>query len=438
MSTFRNRGLRRTATLATCAAAALLVAACGGDDGGSDDSGGGGTTAKAVPTLAAAKKAKGPLTVCTGKDTAGDRKDLVDDFNKRYGGQGLKAKLLEFPESADEQRNQFVQRQQARSSECDVFYADTVWMAEFAAQGWLLDMSAYVKERAPEFIASTLATNKVGDKYFGLPYDTDAALIFYRTDKVRQAPATWQDLYAQARQGDGLVYQGASYEGLTCDYLELAFAAGGTVLSADGKKSTIDSPQNRAALQLMVDGVKNGTALRGVTTYKEEEARRAFEAGRATFMRNWPYAYTLGKKAPKVRNSFAVAPLPQFAGAGRAGILGGKNYVISSFSKNPEGSLLFVDFGSSAEKNAHHAIEFGRAPVVSAAYDDAGVRKALPFSAELEQAVAQAKVRPVSPVYPQISAAIYKNVNAALSGQVSSEQALKQAHSQIEKALGTF
>ena len=41
------------------------------------------------------------------------------------------------------------------------------------------------------------------------------------------------------------------------DYLELAFAAGGQVLSEDGKKSTIDSPQNVKALQFMVDGVKN-------------------------------------------------------------------------------------------------------------------------------------------------------------------------------------
>ena len=34
---------------------------------------------------------------------------------RKYGGQGLTAKLLEFPTSADQQRNQFVQRQQAKS-----------------------------------------------------------------------------------------------------------------------------------------------------------------------------------------------------------------------------------------------------------------------------------------------------------------------------------
>jgi multiple sugar transport system substrate-binding protein len=66
------------------------------------------------------------------------------------------------------------------------------------------------------------------------------------------------------------------------------------------------------------------------------------------------------------------------------------------------------------------------------------VTKALPFAAQLLQAVQQAKTRPVTPVYPQVSQAIYKNVNQALSGQQSPQDALKNADSQINKALSTF
>ena len=100
-----------------------------------------------------------------------------------------------------------------------------------------------------------------------------------------------------AGENDGIVYQGAPYEGLTCDFLELAFAAGGQVLNEDGTEAVIDSPENVKALQFMVDGVKDGIAAKGVTTYMEEESRRYFESGKATFMRNWPYAYALGEKA---------------------------------------------------------------------------------------------------------------------------------------------
>ena len=137
-----------------------------------------------------------------------------------------------------------------------------------------------------------------------MPQQTDAAFLYYRTDQVDEVPATWQEVYEVAGQNDGIVYQGAPYEGLTCDFLEIAYAAGGEVLSEDGTEAVIDSPENVAALEFMVDGVKDGIAANGVTTYMEEESRRYFESGKATFMRNWPYAYSLGqKKGPRSRAS---------------------------------------------------------------------------------------------------------------------------------------
>jgi multiple sugar transport system substrate-binding protein len=76
--------------------------------------------------------------------------------------------------------------------------------------------------------------------------------------------------------------------------------------------------------------------------------------------------------------------------------------------------------------------------VLAKAYDDPAVKKALPFSDELKQAVSQAKARPVSPVYPQISQAIYNNVNDALAGRQSAADAMKKAQDAIDKALATF
>ena len=59
------------------------------------------------------------------------------------------------------------------------------------------------------------------------------------------------------------------------------------------------------------------------------------------------------------------------------------------------------------------------AAILNATYDDPDVKKAVPYAAELKAALGQAKARPVSPVYPQISQAIYKNVNDALAGRTS-------------------
>ena len=224
-------------------------------------------------------------------------------------------KLIEFPESADEQRNQFVQRQEAKAADCDVFYSDVIWTAEFAQQKWLYDMTPYVESRQDEFIPSTLATITYQDKQWGVPHKTNAGFLYYRTDQVDKAPKTWQEVYDVAAKNDGIAYQGASYEGLTVNFLELAFAAGGKVLSDDGTKAEIDSPENVKALKFMVDGIKSGAAPKAVTTYMEEPARRTFESGKATFMRNWPYCYALAQKAPKTKGKFAVVPFPAFEGA---------------------------------------------------------------------------------------------------------------------------
>ncbi len=77
-------------------------------------------------------------------------------------------------------------------------------------------------------------------------------------------------------------------------------------------------------------------------------------------------------------------------------------------------------------------------PTVTATYDDPAVKKAMPFAEQLRTAVEQAKPRPVSPVYPQITEAIFKNVHAVLSGQSDPDSALKDMASQIESALATF
>jgi multiple sugar transport system substrate-binding protein len=417
----------------------VLLAACGSSDNGGGSSGGASTgQTKGAKTIDvnALKTAKGSVTICMGKDTGGDVTAAIKAFNAQNNG--VKAKILEFSTSADEQRQQFVQRQEAKSGECDVFSSDVIWTAEFASQKWLYDLTPYIDTRRDEVIPATLETATFDGKVWGMPQQTDAGFLYYRTDEVKTKPTSWQQVYQQAKDTKGLVYQGAPYEGLTCNYLELAFAAGGKVLSDDGKKSEINSPENVKALQLMVDGVKNHTAANGVTTYMEEESRRYFESGKATFMRNWPYAYALGEKATAVKGKFDVMPFPPFEGGGKAGILGGHNQVVSVYSKNPGGALKWISYITGKENQKAQFLNASQSPTLKAIYDDPDVQKKYAFATQLRDAISQAKSRPVSPVYPQVSQAIYKNVNAALSGKATPEQALKTAQTEMDKALATF
>ena len=406
---------------------ALVIAGCGSDD----DSGGGSSDAEKATTA----KASGNVTWCIGKDTTGAFGTVIDNFNK--ANPDANVKLLELPEDAGEQRRLQVQRLEAKSTECDLLGTDVIWTAEYAAQGWLLDVSDFIAKNGDKFIQSTVDTTEFEGKNWAVPFNSNAGFIYYRTDEVDKAPDTWEDLYKEAQQGNGVVYQGFRYEGLTVNFLELVYSAGGSVLSEDGKEATADSQEVKDVLTFMADGIKDGAVPKAVTTYKEEESRRAFESGNATFMRNWPYAYSLGKDS-KIADKFDIATFPGFAGNEGAGVLGGYNLAISAYSKNPEGSLAFAEFATNPEQQALMATEASLPPTVTATYDDPAVKKAMPFAAELKSAIEQAQPRPVSPVYPQISEAIFNNVYAALQGDMSPDEAASKMNEEIQKALETF
>jgi multiple sugar transport system substrate-binding protein len=418
----------RKALLISALVAATALAACGG--------GGGESGTKSGKTLApaATQNAKGNVTFCVAKDTTGSITTSINKFNATHPG--IKVKILELPESQDETRAQLIQRLRAKSPECDVMAMDPTMIAEFAAQGWLKDLTPVVNRLKSQFIPSTVESAHYQGKYWGLPYVTDTGFLYYRTDKVSKPPATWEQAYADAKANGGLVYQGSKYEGLTADFIELLFSAGGQVLSPDGKKVVIDSAPTRQVLNLMVSGIKDGAVPKAVTTYLEEESRRAFESGRAALMRNWPYAYALGQDS-KIKGKFAVIPVPGFSGHTGASVLGGYDLGISAYSRNPGAALAFAQFlgGPEAQRIAG---ERSFPPTRADTYNDPSVREALPVVDTLRKAIAQAKPRPVTPVYPQISEAIQNHVYAALQGKQTPDQAAQGMQADIQAALKTF
>jgi multiple sugar transport system substrate-binding protein len=136
--------------------------------------------------------------------------------------------------------------------------------------------------------------------------------------------------------------------------------------------------------------------------------------------------------------NFGVAPLPTWAGGKPASVLGGYNLGISTYSQNPGAALSFINYATASAAQTKFFIKSSLPAVLAGVYKDPAVIKAQPFAPALLQAVVHGEVRPVSPVYPQISEAIYKNVYSALSSGTSASTALSNAQSQINSALKTF
>lgn len=374
----------------------------------------------------------GAILYCT--DTASSaRREAVKRFNAKYRP-AAPVRLRAIRGDTWSQYDKFV----ALRDECDVFDADVIATGELASRRLVYDMSPYVERRRDKFIGNAVRTACYGAKYWGVPHSTNVGLIFFPTD--REPPTSWQEAY------QGIVFQAAD-EALTVNFLELATAAGGRVLTRNGRASVLDrSAADRApnlrALELMVGAEDNA---RAIAQDDETDTVRSFRRGDATYMRNWPVMYQRkywdGSGPSLSRRQVRVAPLPLFEEAGVAGVLGGANLVISSISDNPKSALALVDF-LTTDAEQKRGLEQFEAPVIDAAYthpprslqNDLGDYWRA-FVRDLRRAVKQATPRPVIPGYRGVSAAIATNVRRALDGEATPEEALADAHDTIDEIV---
>jgi multiple sugar transport system substrate-binding protein len=110
----------------------------------------------------------------------------------------------------------------------------------------------------------------------------------------------------------------------------------------------------------------------------------------------------------------------------------------SAFTDNPDGSLAFAEYLITEPVQKEMFIKDTLPAVATAVYKDPQVKKEIPFTEELLKAVEQAQARPVSPVYTEISEAIYNNVFEVLNGRESADSATSKMNSEIEGALQRF
>lgn len=368
---------------------------------------------------------------------------------------GVTVEVIDTPDFVQDRLGVYLQLFEAQSSEGDVFQIDVIWPGDLAEH--FVDLNEYgAADIAGDHFDAIIENNTVDGQLIGIPWFTDAGLLYYRTDLLEKygydaPPATWDELEEMAQaiqdgeQADGnqdfwgFVWQGNAYEGLTCDALEwVASHNGGTIVSPD-KVITINNPNAVAAIDRAAGWV--GTiSPPGVTGFGEEEARSVWQAGNAAFMRNWPYAYALGNDTDSViAGQFDVSPLPAGPDGAPAATLGGWQLAVSKYSENPEMAAQFAFYLASEEIQKERAIVASYNPTIKSLYEDADVLEAAPFFGTLYDVFTNAVARPstaTAPNYNQTSVLFFNAVHDVLMGENDAEIALEELELDLQDLLG--
>ena len=364
---------------------------------------------------------------------------------------GHRVEVVSTPASSTERLALYQQLLAAHADDIDVFMIDVVWPGILASH--LIDLTPHLGDQAGRHFPAIIANNTVDGRLVGMPWFTDAGLLYYRKDLLdrhgARVPATWAELSrtaariqaAERAAGNarmwGFVWQGRAYEGLTCDALEwVASHRGGAIVAPDGT-ITIRNPRARNALDMAAAWVDT-ISPPGVLNYAEEEARGVFQSGNAVFMRNWPYAWSLaqGEDSP-VRGRVGVTRLPRGGEDGRhAATLGGWQLAVSRYSAQPALAADLVGYLTSPGEQKRRAIVGSFNPTLPELYEDPEVLAANPFMGELYATFRTAVARPSAVTgikYNQVSSAFWNAVHRVLAGRMDADASLGELERTLER-----
>jgi multiple sugar transport system substrate-binding protein len=424
-------------------ASALTLAACGsnGSSSSSTPQATGNATSASIVWWAS------PITT----STPDPRTVLINAFEKAYPK--IHVSLQSAPTDTDTNRASLITTISGGAASPDVYMGDVIWPAQFGHAGLAVPLSKYLPSSywsafAPGLVQGATYNGQV----YGAPFFEDQGFLYYRKDLLAKehmaVPTTWQQLESDAvtlkNKGlvkYGYVWQGASYEGLTCDFMEYLGSAGGSVLDSAMTKSTLDSAAGLKAMTFMRSLITSGASPSAVTTFQEGQAMSAFASGQAAFLRNWDYGYSYASTAAspsKIVGKVGVAPLPTFPGEPAPGTsnIGGWNLYINPHSKNVNADLTFIKWMTSPAAQTILATQFSEIPTVQSVRTSPDVKAKNPVLAIVGDT--RLIPRPAqTPQYAKVSQAIYTNVNSVLAGSTSPGAALSAASNQINSAVSS-
>ena len=391
-----------------------------------------------------AKPAPEPVSILMPAPFADATAELVETFNREHPGIALS--VTRGPLETEAVSDLAISSLLLGNSPYDVLLMDVTWTPKYAKAGWLEPLEAWLGADALEDLAPGAELGNAFDGHlWRFPLVADMGLLFWRTDLMEAPPRTpaeleaiSQSLQQEGRVRWGYVWEGRQYEGLSCTYLEVLRGFGGRWLR-DGSPD-LNSNAAIAASQWLRHLVDVGITPPAVANMAEPEALQTFETGDAAFMRNWPYAWAeLNRNGSLLAGKVGITTMVSEPQEPHVATQGSWGLAVLSSSKHKQAAVEALQFLTSTAAQKQLNLNWGYTPTRLSVFEDPELIRANPVLPELQAALAAAVLRPVTPIYAQLSDLLYREVNTVITGEVAAAPAMEtlQRNSiQLERSTG--
>lgn len=388
--------------------------------------------------------ADGPLTVLL-PPWGSLPKDMTDAFTAS-SGVTVDMQTLGW----DEIRTKVVTSMLAGTAPGDANEFDWSWVGQFGSAGWYQDLTGMVPADVLADIPTTAIFTYDG-KVLGVPYNNDFRVMIYNKAHLDKAgvavPTTIDELLAaaQAIKAAGIAEYPialplSATEGSSTAWYLLTKAFGGDLFDADfNPLFTAPDSAGFKAMQFEVDALKNGLIDPAATGLKDVEVQELFKAGKASFdLAGWPgmmAVYTDPAKSQVAADAHAGL-VPNVTGKSRSfGLV--EAVGVPANAPNKEQAAAFITWMMQPDVVKANYASLGLMPTRLSVLKELAASGALKDGDVIvEQAgLAEPLFAQGTPAwYPDFSAAVSQNLNAAAKGQISVEDAVAAIAQAVQAA----
>ncbi len=393
------------------------------------------------------------------EDTANNSKKLTMMFSSGGAGNSLTAAAQKFGElngvemealtfPIGEVYEKQILALSSRQGTPDIIAIDDTWFPVLMNYLEPIQVDSQVAE---DIIPSYLNAFAKDGVQYAVPVRMGGEVIAYRTDVFEAAGIdpesmkTWDDVLAVAQKLYDPVNKVYSWVGgysepayLVMNWLNILSGYGVDAFNEDQTGFAFNSEQGVKATKTFIELTK--CASPGILSYGYNEEIEAFQNGSAIMGELWTARYaSINKDGLPYSGKFGVLPFTPI-GDGVVAEYGvnrvnGWGLGVNKYSKNKELAQDFLNFVASYDEQLRLAVEFSNSPTVGKVFDNAEYLEVVPVASNMESAIAHGITRPMHLKWSEMEATISTNLQKAIIGELTVEEALARAEASCLRIL---